>query len=251
MPISKKIIINNDKTDIVTTTYNQSFISNINTRGRMKHNFELLDDEQFSKCINQKIRQLKGYNRKLYAIAKNNDFNFYITLNKINSLALKKFIDRVHKADKELKYVTLACWTINMGLHYHILFNTSLTSSQLKDKLKLLDCNVKSIYDLEGLIVYFKKNINYNTCHILRLFYAEELRKTLIYTEEEIKDKQIEVLEYSKILVTSKNLKMPNIIKNATEEQLQDVYSNNEYLESFEYTKLDSTITVDKFKNGN
>lgn len=240
LPISKKIIINNDKTDIVTTTYNQSFISNINTRGRRKHNFELLDDEQFRKCINQKIRQLKGYNRKLDAIAMNNDFNFFITLNKINSLALKKFIDRVHKADKELKYVTLACWTIDTGLHYHILFNTSLTASQLQDKLKLIDNDVKPIYDLKYLINYFKKNINFNTCHILTKF-----------DNEELKDIQIEILEYSKILVTSKNVKMPKIIKNPTEEQLQDVYSSNEYLESFEYTKLDSTIIVDKFKNSN
>ncbi len=237
MAISKKIVIDNDKIDIVTTNYNKSFIDNRNNTGRKKHDYELVSDEQFKKCLNQKIKTLKSYDNKLNYIRDNNKFNVFITIRGINRLALKKFIDRVHKADKELQYVTLASWSMDMDLHYHIILNTSLSQEQLESKLKLLDGKIENIYYQKKLLKYFKKNLNYDTSYILRQ--VDNL---------ELKNKQIEILEYSKILSYSKGIKYkPITIKEPSQEQLQEIYNNSTYLETIEYNNLDSSIQIDKF----
>ena len=64
MAISKKIVIDNNKIDIITTNYNDKFIQNRNNTGRKKHDFELLSDDQFKKCLNQKIKKLSDYDKK-------------------------------------------------------------------------------------------------------------------------------------------------------------------------------------------
>ncbi|MBE6087362.1 MAG: hypothetical protein E7206_04780 [Clostridium beijerinckii] len=238
MATSKKIITSNNKTDIVTTTYQTSFLSNINRKGRRKHDYNLLGHNQFTKCLNQKVLALKKYNKQLDYIAENNTFNYFVTINGITKKTLKKIINRVHMADKQLTFVTLASWTANADLHYHILFYSSLDKSQLENKLNEGDALVKEIYDLEGLIRYFKRNINYDTCYILRQIDNKDLHP-----------KQIEILQYSKILSTSKNLALPKIIKNPSQQQLENIYSNNTFIESIKYKKLDSSIIIDKFKN--
>lgn len=239
MAISKKIVIDNNKIDIITTNYNDKFIQNRNNTGRKKHDFELLSDDQFKKCLNQKIKKLSDYDKKLNYIRDNNEFNVFITIRGINSRALKLFIDRTRKADNNLEYVTLASWSIKMDLHYHILLNTSLNEEQLKDKLKETDADIQYVYNQQKLMQYFKKNLNYDTSYILRQV-----------NNEELKDKQIEILEYSKILSYSKGIKCkPLEIKNPTQEQLEEVYNKATYLETIEYDNLDSNIQIDKFES--
>jgi hypothetical protein len=239
MATSKKIIfIDNNKIDIVTTNYNKDFINNINRQGRKKHDYELLSDEQLKRCINQKIKTLKQYNNKLNYIRDNNSFNVFITIRGINRLGLKRFIDRTRKADKNLAYVTLASWSIKMDLHYHIILNTSLSKKELEDKLKNIDAKIEIIYNQKKLLKYFKKNLNYDTIHILKQINNKELRS-----------KQVEILNYSKILCYSRNIKhKPKIIKNPSQKQLQEVYNNATYLETIEYKNIDSTIQIDKFE---
>lgn len=237
MAIAKKIIIDNNKIDIITTNYNNSFTDNRNNKGRKKHDYELLTDEQFKKCLNQKIKNLKSYNRKLDYIRKNNEFNIFITIRGINKLALKKLIDRIRKKDNTLEFVTLASWSINVDLHYHILLNTVLSAKELKEKLKSSDGKIEEIYCQENLMRYFKKNLNYDTLYILKQ--VDNL---------DLKEKQIEILEYSKILNYSKNIKyQPVEIKQPSQDQLQEIYNSANYLGTKKYRKLDSEIQIDKF----
>lgn len=197
----------------------------------------MLSDEQFKKCLNQKIKTLKDYNKKLNYIKENNEFNVFLTIRGINKQALKKLLDRIRKADPKLSYVTLASWSIEIDLHYHILLNTSLSQEQLENKAKELDSNIQGIYDSKNLYRYFKKNLNYDTLYILRQV-----------DNKELKYKQIEILEYSKILSYSKDVKYkPITIKNPSQEQLQEIYNNSEYIETIEYENLDSKIQIDKF----
>ena len=241
MAVSQKIVIYNDNIDIVTTVYDKDFSKNINRDGRKKHDFELISDKQFRKCLNEKIKRLKAHNKTLNYIRDNNSFNFYITIRGINALALKNFITRVRKADKELQYVSLASWSITSDLHYHILFNTNLSIEQLKSKSKKFDIDIKIITNQKELLSYFKKNLNYDTIHVLKHFDILDFR-----------NKQIEILECSKILNYSHGIKhKPIIIKDPAPEQVEMVYNKYTYLhdDSFEYNNLDSTIRVDKFVN--
>lgn len=238
MAVSKKIVIDKNKIDVITTNYNKNFINNINRKGRKKHNYELLSDEELKKCINQKIKTLKKHNKTLDYIRDNNEFNIFLTIRGANKSALKKLLDRIRKFDPGLGYVTLASWSMEMDLHYHILLNTLLSKEQLQGKLKNLDGNIQDIHHCKKLYKYFKKNLNYDTIHVLKQVDNKELR-----------DKQIEILEYSKILSWSENIKYKPIeIKNPSQEQLQDIYNNKTYLETIEYENLDSKIQIDKFQ---
>ena len=241
---SKKIVEyskrgSNEKViDVITTKYPVSFLKNINRRGRVKKDYEKLSDEEFNKCINNKIRALRSYNKRLDIIEQNNEFNYFLTIRGINKSSFKKILDRLRKADKSLQYVSLASWTISMDLHYHVLIKSNLSLEDLDNKLNEIDTNIKSIYDIHKLIKYLKKNLNYDTLYVLKQFESEELR-----------DKQIEILSYSNILTTSKGIiSKPNEIKNPTDEQLDQVYKNSQYLKSIEYKNIDSQVKIDKFK---
>ena len=186
-------------------------MNNINKKGRKKHDYELLSDKELKKCINQKIKTLKNYNKTLDYIKDNNEFNVFLTVRGINKLGLKKLLDRIRKLDSGLEYVTLASWSMEMDLHYHILLNTSLSQEQLEDKLKNLDGNIQDVYYSKKLYKYFKKNLNYDTIYVLKQVDNKELR-----------EKQIEILEYSKILSYSKNIKYKPIeIKNPNQDGVQ------------------------------
>lgn len=112
----------------------------------------------------------------------------------------------------------------------------------MQSKLKNLDGNIQEIYYSKKLYNYIKKNLNYDTIHVLKQV-----------DNEELKEKQIEILQYSKILSYSKNIKYkPITIKNPSEDILQDIYNNSdEYKrkETIEYINLDSKIKIDKFES--
>ncbi|MBO3389482.1 hypothetical protein JJB46_14640, partial [Clostridium perfringens] len=156
---------------------------------------------------------------------------------KTNKLGLKRAIDRIKKTDKDLSYVSLASWTIETDLHYHMLVNTRLTIEELNKKLKNIDSNITEIYS-SRILKYLKKNINYDTLSVLRNI-----------DKKELKDKQIEILEYSKILSYSKDIKYKPIeIKNPTEEQIEEIKKNTTYLKTIEYKKVDSNVIIEKFE---
>ncbi|EOU1466882.1 hypothetical protein VOI00_003064 [Clostridium perfringens] len=237
MTISKKIIIDNNKINLIKTNYNEKFLNSINKKGRTKKDYYKLNDIEFKNCLNQAQIKIRKYNKTLEYIFKNNKFKYHVTLRGINKLGLKRAIDRIKKADKDLSFVSLASWTINTDLHYHILLNTTLTLEELNKKFKKIDSDIKEIYSSK-ILKYLKKNINYDTLYVLKNIDNEELR-----------DKQIEILEYSKILSYSKDIKYKPIeIKNPTEEQIEETIKDTTYLETIEYKKIDSNITIDKFE---
>lgn len=82
-----------------------------------------------------------------------------MTLRGINKTSMKKFLDRIRKADKNLKYLSLASWSQSLDLHYHILLYTNLTRNDLKKKMRdIKDYNIQSIYSIKTLLNYFNKN---------------------------------------------------------------------------------------------
>ncbi|EGT3604765.1 TPA: hypothetical protein ACY4SM_002970, partial [Clostridium perfringens] len=211
MPISKKIIINNTEINLIKTNYNENFLNIRNKKGRTNKDYYKLSDKEFINCLNQAQIKIRKYNKTLEYIFKNNEFKYHITLSKTNKLGLKRAIDRIKKTDKDLSYVSLASWTIETDLHYHMLVNTRLTIEELNKKLKNIDSNITEIYS-SRILKYLKKNINYDTLSVLRNI-----------DKKELKDKQIEILEYSKILSYSKDIKYKPIeIKNPTEEQIEE-----------------------------
>lgn len=237
MPISKKIIINNTEINLIKTNYNENFLNIRNKKGRTNKDYYKLSDKEFINCLNQAQIKIRKYNKTLEYIFKNNEFKYHITLSKTNKLGLKRAIDRIKKTDKDLSYVSLASWTIETDLHYHMLVNTRLTIEELNKKLKNIDSNITEIYS-SRILKYLKKNINYDTLSVLRNI-----------DKKELKDKQIEILEYSKILSYSKDIKYkPTEIKNPTEEQIEEIKKNTTYLKTIEYKKVDSNVIIEKFE---
>lgn len=242
MPISKKIIIDNNKINLIETNFNSNFLNTRNKKGRTNKDYYKLNDKKFINCLNQAQIKIRKYNKTLEYIFKNNEFNnkfkYHVTLRGINKLGLKRAIDRIKKADKALSFVSLASWTINTDLHYHILINTKLTIEELNKKLKKIDSNIREVYSMSGLLNYLRKNLNYDTLNVLRNI-----------DNEELKDKQIEILEYSKILSYSKDIKYKPIeIKKPTEEQIEEIKKDTTYLGKIEYKKLDCNVTIEKFE---
>lgn len=236
MAISRKIVIDNNKIDVIKTNYNSNFLNIRNKKGRTNKDYYKLNDREFINCLNQAQIKIRKYNKTLEYIFKNNKFKYHLTLSKINKLGLKRAIDRIKKADKNLSFVSLASWTIDTDLHYHILLNTKLTIKELNKKLKDIDSNITEIYS-GRILKYLKKNINYDTLNVLRNI-----------DNKELKDKQIEILEYSKILSYSRDIiYKPVEIKNPTNKEIEQITKYTKYIKTIEYKKIDSNITIDKY----
>ena len=239
MAIAQKIIESGNRINIIEKTYNNSFKGIINRNGRPKRNFELISDDVLKKCKYEKIHSLKKYNRKLNFIINNNKFNYFITIRGINSKSLKKFLGRVRKSDKELKYLTLASWSKNLDMHYHILFYTNLSYEDLQKKMKdIVDYKIESIYYQKGLLRYFKKNINYDIIYIL---------KQDSKNNSELREKQIEILKYGKLMNINKKVNTKVEIKNPTHEQLNYIRNNYKFSGSFDYKVLGSNVSVEQY----
>ena len=239
MATAQKIIKSNNRIDIIETTYNNSFKNVINRNGRSKRDFELMSDTAFKKCKYEKINLLKKYNRKLDFIINHNRFNYFITIRGINSESLKKFLDRVRKNDKELRYLTLASWSKNLNMHYHILFYTKLSYEELERKMKnIIDYKIIDIYYQRGLLKYFKKNINYDTIYILK----QNSEKN-----SELRDKQIEILKYGKLININKKVNKEIEIRKPSIEQINQIKKNNKLITSFNYKLLSSNVNVKRY----
>lgn len=243
MAISKKIIKDNEKVMVITTEYSDTFHKNINRAGRRKKDYRLLNEERLKEAIRHKIKNLKKYNKVLDCIEVSNSFNCFLTVRGINKNKMKKIFDCLRKKDNRLEYIRLAAWSIESDLHYHILLNSSLSIKEIEEKLRGIDYDLQDIYDTKKLFKYLKKNINFDVIHILKQLDNNDLR-----------EKQIEILEYSNILSFSKGINTKpedtEVIKNPTEEQLSEVYKGDKYryMETVEYDKLDSSIQIDKFE---
>lgn len=242
MAISKKLVITDDKIDLITTNYSNTFINNINRRGRTAIvDYDLLTDEQFKKMKQNKINLLKNKTiKKLDNLCNLNKFNYWITIHVNSQSDYSKFIDRIKKADKQLKFISLASWSMESNLHYHILIQSTLEIDTINRKMSKLNFDCKKVTNQTTLIGYLRKNI------------AKDIINVLSSEDLDLKHKQIEVLQSKNILSYSKNIIKPIVkkldkdIKFADIEELQGA----EYLETIEYNNLDSKIQIDKFEKG-
>ena len=117
------------------------------------------------------------------------------------------------------------------------MIKTILAFSQLKDKIKFVDAKIEKIYDQKKLIGYFGKNLIQDTISILKKVDNEDLI-----------DKQLEILSYSKILNYSKNIKKPLEIKNPSIDELKAISENYNCVKTIKFSKGNSTVRVNKFK---
>ena len=148
---------------------------------------------------------------------------------------IRNLLDRLRHLDKDIKYITLTAWDTDISKHYHIMININTDIKTLKNILNNYEYNLQEITDQTRLMGYFKKNIVKNTIGVLK------------QPREKFEDMQVEILEHSKILNMSRNIVKPIVTKDPTKEQLQEVYNKHCYIETKEYSKLNSNITIDKF----
>lgn len=240
MPVASKLIQRGNVIDIITTTYSEEFNEHINRKGRPTRDFTTISPTAFRKCRYEKIKLLKKYNRQLDYIGAYNKFNYFITIRGINKLSSKKFLDRVRKADKGFKYLTLTSWSKTLELHYHMMIYTKLSYNGLEKRMrKIVDYKIDEIYDQHGLIKYFKKNINYDIIHILK--------QDDNSNDSELMDKQIEILKYGKIINVSNNVDKRKEIKSPSNKQLQRLREENILIERFGYKMRSSKVEIEKF----
>lgn len=238
MATAIKVLRSKRAPKIITTNYSENFTNHINRNGRPRKDFEKISDVQLKKCIEEKIKLLKSYKNRLNYIVSYNTFNCFVTLRGINKTSMKKFLDRIRKADKGLKYLSLASWSQSLDLHYHILLYTNLTRNDLKKKTKdIKDFDIQSICSIDKLLRYFKKNVNFDTIHILQQDSSNN---------DELRTKQIEILKYGKTINVSTNIEKQQVIRNPSNEELTFI-RRNKLVEEFCYKRINSNVKVERY----
>lgn len=100
MATAIKVLQSKRAPKIITINYSEDFTNHINRNGRPVKDLEKISDVQLKKYMEQKIKLLKSYKNSLDYIVSYNTFNFFVTLKGINKTSMKKFLDRIRKADK-------------------------------------------------------------------------------------------------------------------------------------------------------
>jgi hypothetical protein len=249
------ITIADDKARINETTYRP-----MANPGRKNIDYSLYSGDTFKHYCSKKMDRLTANCRTLTDYFNNNTFNYFLTLSVVDYKLFKKILDDIRDADKDRAYVSIAAWTIESDLHYHIALNTNLTKRKLRKIISsaynargIYNCGIsnnkryriKNIYNQAKLCNYFKKNINYDTKYVLK----QTENTTLNVDLDKLRAKQLEILNYSKILTYSNNLKKVKVtkIKNATPEQVAEIEKNYKYKETVKFAKAGAVCIIRKF----
>ncbi|WP_298839724.1 hypothetical protein [uncultured Clostridium sp.] len=174
-----------------------------------------------------------------------NDFNYFLTIHINNKLDYKKLMNNLKHKDKQLKYISLAVWSLKSNLHYHILVQTGLDIDTIYSKSKHLINNreegLKPIWDKTMLKHYFiYENLKDDVIKLLEI----DTRNNII-----LKNKQIDILKHGKLISNSRNIIKPIVIKysgdtiNEEIPELQDTIQ----IGTKEYKALDSSVTINNY----
>lgn len=223
---------------IIESTYTKA-------TGKKNLDYSTLHRLAFQNCLNSKKDALKAYNRVLDDYNMNNIFNVFITLSAITPKHKGELLKKLKTLDPSSSYVCLAAWTLSSDLHYHIAMNTTLDLDTIKKTLNKCDAKAKEIYDQYGLFQYFKKNINYDTIWVLK----QTENTTLDIDLDELREKQLQILNYTKTLTASRNIGKAKVTKisNVSREQIEKAKELCEYKESVKFSKNGSDVKIDKF----
>jgi|SRR3712207_1316335 len=239
--ISKKLVINKDKIDLITTRYNNNFLNNINRKGRKVIDYDNLSVEELRTIKQNKINYLKSKTiKKLDNLCKLNNFKYWITIHVNSKKQYNNLMDTLKKADKELKFLSLASWSIESNLHYHIMINSILSKQDIEKRLqKLNDYDIKLIENQSRLTGYLRKNIVTDVIFILNS------------ADEKFNDKQLQILKYKNLLSCSKNLNKTIIKKIDSNSSIEDIEELKDTIHLTDNTIVfknrDSIIQIDKF----
>lgn len=215
-----------------------------NKLGRPVRNYRYLDEVQFFKCKQQAIKKLKNNDKILKNIINNNKFKYFLTIRGINQREFKKIFERIRRLDKNLKYVILRSWSIKAELHYHILLDSKIEKEMIEKKLyrdnrkNKVDYKLDYIDNLNRVGQYMRKNINYDNIYVLK------------QNENEYRDKQIEILEISRILTYSQNIKYKSdikVIENINEFDIEKIVNNKNLISEKDYVVGTSIINYKLF----
>ena len=208
MPESIKIKYNIDSIDIINTTYNDKFIHNINRHGRSK----IID-----------IKYLKN-NKELF----------------ISKLAQAE--KKIRKNYEDLQYF-LRTYTFN--------FFITLSGITKKEYMKFIDRLRKADKNLDYVSIAAwseKSDLHYHIVIKTILAFSQLKDKIKFVDNEDLIDKQLEILSYSKILNYSKYIKKPLEIKNPSIHELKAISENYNCVKTIKFSKGNSTVRVNKFK---
>ena len=231
---SQKMIIVKDNITLITTEYKDEFGS-LSTRGRTKKDFNNMSGYELNEKKKSKIKRLRNkIIRDIENICDLNVFKYYVTIHVNTREDYKKLMNRLKKADKGLKFLSLAAWSFKSDLHYHILIDSTLSLSEVTKRLyKLKDYDIQVIRN-KKLVGYFRKNI------------VDDIIKVLNSEDEELRDKQIEILKFEKILSYSRNIIKPEVKIIESIEDLKEL-ERAEHQQTKEYTSGSSRVIINKF----
>ncbi len=234
------IVEKENSVDIIHTEFDDKKLS-----GRKNVDYSKLYGDDFRHYLTEKINRIYRYNSDLIDYGKNNDFDYFITLSNITPKHRGTILEKIRKKDSSSAYICLAAWTITSDLHYHIMLKTSLSKEEVEKLLTKCNSKVKEIYDQPGLINYFRKNLNYDTIYVLK----QTENTTLDINLDELREKQLEILYYSKILAPSTDIKKTKVnkIKNATKDQVEKAIKDCNYDKTIEYKKVTANVKIDKY----
>lgn len=227
---------------VSTTTYKP-----MENPGRRKVDNSALHGQAFTNKLYKKIGRIKKNYEEFKDYAENNEFNYFITLSAVTPECKKAILKKIKKLDASASNVCIAAWTWETytgDLHYHIMLNSSLSIEILAQIFDECDYNIQVIYDQPRLIGYFRKNFN-DTIYVLK----QTEKTTLNVDYDDLREKQIEILNYSRILTNSTNLNKIEeiVIKHATDEDIKEVRKECDCKESYEFSKNGANVKVDKY----
>lgn len=245
-----KIIKKKDSAKKITSSYEP--FKNPGKRNKVPN--ELLSEEELNRKCTKKKEGLDKYTRHdglLDEYNRNNEFNLYVTINNISKKNASSFLERVKKDDSSAEYVTVATWTYSVGLHYHMMIKTTLSHEHIRKLILHAPDDCIDIQDIEeckggqkGLFGYFRKNIN-DTKYVL----LQTSRTTLDVPFEELREKQLEILAYTKVVNKSRGVKVDaiEVIKDATKADEAKLEQEYNFKESFEWDKASCKTIIDKY----
>lgn len=219
----------------------------IENPGRRKVDNSALHGQAFTNKLYKKIGRIKKNYEEFKDYAENNEFNYFITLSAITPERKKSILKKLMKLDASASYVCIAAWTWETytgDLHYHIMLNSSLSQEEIEKCLVKCNYDIKAIYDQKKLIGYFRKNI-YDTIYVLK----QTEKTTLDVDYADLREKQIEILNYSNIITKSTKLKKTEVtvIKHATDKEVKELEKEYTCKESYEFSKNGANVKIDKY----
>lgn len=220
----------------------------IENPGRKKVDNSILQGQAFTNKLYKKISRINKNREEFEDYAKNNDFDYFITLSAVTPKHKGEILKEIKRLDKSSTFLCIASWTWETytgDLHYHIMLKSSLPQEKIKKCLTRCNPDIRTITDKPGLIGYFRWNLN-NTIYVLK-----QTEKTTLNAEyADLREKQLEILDYSKVFThstTGLNKTEVTVIKNATSKDFEELEKEFDCKRSYDFSKNGANVKISEY----